>query len=158
MRFRKLRIAFSITCGIVCLLLIVLWVGSYYGIDVVQGPLPRGMEYSVISTQALIAGESGWLVHSTNNEHMDYGVLRRPLPDDDIRETWRFVAPYGFAVKKDRYVSILYFRIPHVLALFCFAILSALPWIRWSKQFRLRTVLIATTLVAVVLGLIVWLR
>jgi hypothetical protein len=29
-----------------------------------------------------------------------------------------------------------------------------IPWIRWSKRFSLRTLLIATTLVAVVLGLI----
>ena len=32
---------------------------------------------------------------------------------------------------------------------------SLLPWIRWSRRFTLRTLLIATTLVAVVLGLIV---
>jgi hypothetical protein len=35
--------------------------------------------------------------------------------------------------------------------------LSAAPWIRWSNRFSLRTLLIATTLVAVALGLIVWL-
>src|SRR5436190_1484788 len=29
MRYRKLRIAFSVGCGIVCVLLIVLWVRSY---------------------------------------------------------------------------------------------------------------------------------
>jgi hypothetical protein len=34
--------------------------------------------------------------------------------------------------------------------------LAALPWVYWSKRFRLRTLLIATTLVAVGLGLIVW--
>ena len=30
MRFRKLRIAWSVGCGIVCVLLIVLWVRSYF--------------------------------------------------------------------------------------------------------------------------------
>lgn len=34
--------------------------------------------------------------------------------------------------------------------------LSAAPWLRWSNRFSLRTLLITTTLVAVVLGLIVW--
>ena len=29
MRFRKLRIAWSVACGIACVLLIVLWVRSY---------------------------------------------------------------------------------------------------------------------------------
>ena len=35
------------------------------------------------------------------------------------------------------------------------ATIAAAPWIRWSKRFTLRTLLIATTLVAVVLGVIV---
>ena len=34
---------------------------------------------------------------------------------------------------------------------------AAIPWIGWSNRFSLRTLLIATTLVAVVLGAIVWL-
>jgi hypothetical protein len=34
--------------------------------------------------------------------------------------------------------------------------LAAIPWIRWSKRFSLRTLLIATTLVAVVPGLMVY--
>ena len=34
--------------------------------------------------------------------------------------------------------------------------LAVAPWIRLSKRFSLRTLLIATTLVAVVLGLVVW--
>jgi hypothetical protein len=36
------------------------------------------------------------------------------------------------------------------------AALASVPWIRWSKRFSLRTLLIATTLVAVVLGVVVW--
>jgi hypothetical protein len=35
------------------------------------------------------------------------------------------------------------------------AILTAIPWLWYFKRFSLRTLLIATTLVAVVLGLIV---
>jgi hypothetical protein len=37
-----------------------------------------------------------------------------------------------------------------------FAALSAAPWFRWTWKFSLRTLLIATTLIAVMLGLIVW--
>jgi hypothetical protein len=33
--------------------------------------------------------------------------------------------------------------------------LAAIPWIRWSKRFSLRTLLIATSVVAMLLGLIV---
>jgi hypothetical protein len=35
--------------------------------------------------------------------------------------------------------------------------IAALPFIRWSNRFSLRTLLIAMTLVAIALGLIVWL-
>src|SRR3954470_13955494 len=35
MRFRKLRIAWSVVCGIACVLLIVLWVRSYTQLDIV---------------------------------------------------------------------------------------------------------------------------
>ena len=50
------------------------------------------------------------------------------------------------------------FRVAHWLAVLFFATLGIVssPWIKW--RFSLRTLLIATTLVAVVLGLIVWLR
>jgi len=47
---------------------------------------------------------------------------------------------------------------PHWFSAAVFGILGTLPWLPWSPQFSLRTLLIATTLVAVVLGLIVWLR
>lgn len=36
------------------------------------------------------------------------------------------------------------------------AVTSTLPWIRWSRRFSLRTLLIAMTLVAALLGAIVW--
>jgi hypothetical protein len=49
-----------------------------------------------------------------------------------------------------------YLSLPHSLYALVFVTIAAVPWIRWSKRFRLRTLLIATTLVAVVLGLIVW--
>src|SRR6478672_8285240 len=37
MRFRKLRIAWSVACGIACVLLIVLWVRSYWRFNRAEG-------------------------------------------------------------------------------------------------------------------------
>jgi len=34
--------------------------------------------------------------------------------------------------------------------------LAGVPWIRWSKRFTLRTLLIATTVIAAALGLIAY--
>jgi hypothetical protein len=36
MRFRKLRIAWAVACGIACVLLVVLWVRSYWRNDLVR--------------------------------------------------------------------------------------------------------------------------
>jgi hypothetical protein len=42
MRFRKLRIAFSVAWGVACVLMVVLWVRSYRWIDEAAGPTPDG--------------------------------------------------------------------------------------------------------------------
>ena len=47
----------------------------------------------------------------------------------------------------------------HIGSICCLYRVHLLPWLPWMPgRFSLRTLLIATTLVAVVLGLIVWLR
>ena len=48
--------------------------------------------------------------------------------------------------------------VPHWFFATLAAGLAALPWFQQKWKFSLRTLLIATTLVAVVLGLIVWVR
>jgi hypothetical protein len=46
---------------------------------------------------------------------------------------------------------------PNWLLVLVFATLAAVPWLPWwSKRFSLRTLLIATTLIAVILGAIVY--
>lgn len=46
---------------------------------------------------------------------------------------------------------------PHGLPVFVAIVSASALGVRWAKQFSLRTLLLATTLVAVVLGLGVWL-
>ncbi|HEY3392219.1 MAG TPA: hypothetical protein VGK58_05910 [Lacipirellulaceae bacterium] len=43
---------------------------------------------------------------------------------------------------------------PHLVVVLAFGVGAMIPWIRWSYRFSLRTLLIATTLVAVGLGII----
>ena len=50
MRFRKLRIAWSVGCAIACVLLIVLWVRSYWSADTVSvNTLSRGWAADITS-------------------------------------------------------------------------------------------------------------
>jgi hypothetical protein len=46
-------------------------------------------------------------------------------------------------------------RVPYWFPVVLSLVVAVAPWLRWSRRFSLRTLLIATTLVAVVLGLIV---
>jgi hypothetical protein len=46
--------------------------------------------------------------------------------------------------------------VPHWLLASLLAIAAATPWIHWSRRFSLRTVLIATTVTAAILGLLSW--
>ena len=141
MRFRKLRIAFSATCLIACVLLILLWVRSYRVVDVVHW---------TISTSFSVSSSPGVMGASTSRANVDRlpklaWVTITPMPG--LMRSWYY--------KSDRDgIRVLF---PHRLLIAVFATLAAAPWIRQLNWcFSLRTLLIATTLVAVVLGLIVW--
>jgi hypothetical protein len=60
----------------------------------------------------------------------------------------------GFAGSWDRYglVAIIPIWFPVMIA----SIVAVAPWIKYRPRFSLRTLLIATTLIAVVLGVVVW--
>jgi hypothetical protein len=115
---RYLRIGFSITCLIACVLLIVLWVRSYWGHFDIR--FPRSDHW--------LCSLRGWTQLLCDSDRDPLTGMARP----------EFIIP---------------FWLPTVLAVAS----SAAPWLPWwSKRFSLRTLLIVMTLVALVLGLIVW--
>jgi hypothetical protein len=76
--FRKLRIAFSVVCGIVCLLLLALWVRSYWSFDVFRWRLSTTTAVQCASTNGqllLIAFPSraslGWSWSSITDASME---------------------------------------------------------------------------------------
>ncbi|MCI0334640.1 MAG: hypothetical protein L0228_15595 [Planctomycetes bacterium] len=66
--------------------------------------------------------------------------------------TWNVYLAHGEELPGSLYFIVLEFytlvAIPLIVAF------AAAPWIRWSKRFSLRTLLIATTLIAVLLGIV----
>src|SRR6266850_7721836 len=64
MRFRKLRIAFSATCLIACVLLIVLWVRSYWCVDVVSGYHSKLLVFGLGSERGNVGCE--WMSNPTS--------------------------------------------------------------------------------------------
>ena len=138
------RIAFTAFCGLVAVLLCVMWVRSYSCSDVFNGP----GTFSINTATGVIHVErlrpiftSRWSIYTFDLSWRQDGFSDRPYAS----RIWD-----GFDI--DDYGV----RFPIWFAALVTSLVATIPWIRW--RFRLRTLLIATTLVAMVLGLVVWLR
>ncbi len=144
MRFRKLRIAFSATCLVACALLIALRVRSRYAIDDFGGPLLGSLGFGFMS-------RSGGLGL----------ILRQQVSSEWFINTWSTMEistpPYQTALGFVEYLvtpDAYRVRVPYWFLVSLSATFATLPWLR--RRFILRTLLIATTLVAVMLGLIAY--
>jgi hypothetical protein len=148
MRFRKLRIAWSVFCGLACVLLIVLWVRSYgrEGIHYFRGTFCRTQSSNGKFSFEYFRPEYS-LDKSTNNVQPINGFAVERMP--------RWLSSRGLNL----YCSSGLFRIelPYKFLLPFAAVVTVLPWTRQLRfRFSLRTLLITTTLIAVVLGLAIW--
>jgi hypothetical protein len=120
-------------CGVACVLLIMLWVRSYWWAD-----------YYNIRVN---------LFDATKHANIKGGYVCRTAPrtrlDDGVSKHF-----YGFIAKHvDHGAAIV---LPSWLLIAASVGCAVAPWFSW-RQFSVRTLLIATTLVAMVLGLSVWL-
>ena len=149
MRFRKLRIAWSVGCSIACVLLVVLWVRSYW--------------QTFIALKATSDGHT--LVVDSSDGDLSFsrepGLATRRLSwtrAQDMTPAWQKLPTScwgaGFSWRSSPYISV---RLPYWIPTLIFVVASVLPWIvQMSFRFSLRTLLIATTLIALVLGTIVY--
>jgi hypothetical protein len=145
MGFRNLRIAFSAVGLFACELLIVFWVASYN--DSLGG-------------SNHIAKTSGMTVEAFRGQiglTLSSSIPWKPKIVWDTNQTARSknksVGTFGFALSQTPVGDIFIF--PFWLPVFLTLAVAAAPWIHWAKRFSLRTLLIATTLIAVVLGVII---
>jgi hypothetical protein len=135
MKHRKLRVAWSVAWGLLALMLLIWWVRSYWWSD----SLGRGA-YRMASAQGVV---------QFSNQLMpgDPGSFWTSNAFDD--------SPY--VLPKFRYHSDFskrYINAPHWLYIMLLSATSAAGWLR-LKRFSLRSLLIAMTIVAVLLGLLV---
>jgi hypothetical protein len=165
-RFRKLRIAWSVGWGLACVLLIIFWWRSWQ-----QGE-GRILEWSSKHRFAIMSllGEVGIAYIGNGNyvgivpsakldweesPHYPYSVINRgPYPHltergPPFKARFRWTKPKWYPDK--RYIGAPYWFLTVTVAA-----LGAVPWIQPSRRFSLRTMLIATAVVAVTLGLIAY--
>jgi hypothetical protein len=157
MKYRKLRIAWSLAWGVVAVLLCVLWVQSYrqrfmvgYNYQINYG-FGTHTSYGRTTFSSYDArGYSGMPMIMTTGFYLkSFGI---PPEDDDGRS----LSQWGFGIKTKNSPAT-YLTVPHWSLVLMTTMLSGVPWLPWLPyRFSLRTLLIATTLVAIVLGLVVW--
>jgi hypothetical protein len=88
---------------------------------------------------------------SEQNSH----YWEKPFPVQIFSIPQSFLAPWGFAYQSGLGLSVL--MLPYwFLALMCGS-LTMIVQLRWPLQFTLRSLFIATTFLAVMLGMIAWL-
>jgi hypothetical protein len=151
MKYRKLRIAWSVGWGALAALLIALWVRSYSQHDVIESPMyvirfgsTSGSLYICRSYVGIFAAPQpgrSWQVysHSATPPETNFIYFSRSNPVPSVPAGWP-------TTHTELHVA--------TWLLTAIAILAAIsPWARW--RFSLRTLLIATTLVAVTLALAV---
>jgi hypothetical protein len=156
-RLRKLRIAFSVVCGIVCLLLIVMWGRSYWWAD------------SAISQPSTLPRQIGF---TSRRGRLTFLVTQRDPRSrvaDYFPSSWRIDTDFlsnGFrdpaarprpmwVYDADRRLGRLLI-IPHWFPVLLFGAIATYLWLPWFKwRFSLRILLVGITVVAVLLGAVV---
>jgi len=160
MRFRKLRIAFSATCLIACLLLIVLWVRSYWKSDEIRYiSFAKGHIYSSYSSYGVLTLSYGtdarfqslgrrprWRISSQGHDYpgLSEEAKTNARKGESKQFLWSNRLPSSFSAKA-----------PYWLITLLIVASGVVPLLRW--RFSLRTLLITITLLAIMLGVIVYL-
>jgi hypothetical protein len=157
MKFRNLRIAWSVGWGLLAVLLCMLWVRSHSIYDAIGWHSKTSMYYSLSSQYGHITFVKGYspiittagVNYSIGHKALEPFVGSPSEPELSSLLGLRWYCSHGVRAFREFILAL-----PHWLVLLFTIVVAAAPWLRW--RFRLRTLFIATTLVAVMLGLIVY--
>jgi hypothetical protein len=169
---KYLRLAATALCLTACVLLIVLWVRSYersidvdlavssragVGLRIKNGTIAaqfgdsrqsRLLKLAVNELFNEIEDEDFPPVRSIRSVQYDFSVMNSPPPPPPQPSRKQGISDFRWRAG--------YVRAPFWCITLAVAAVACIPWISWSKRFSLRTLLIATTLVAVGLGMVIY--
>jgi len=154
-RFRELRIAWSVGWGVACVLLIALWVRSQKWQDAIVGNLTNRCSFGVVSAKGRVRVVGIW--HS----HPSVEPLFRQSEDISMYRltTWLRDYPFwkfGIHTKRENAAVLRSLTLPYWTYIVLSIGIDVAPWNKWHRRFSLLTLLIASTLVAVGLGVAVY--
>lgn len=147
MKYRKLRIAWSVGWGLLAVLLMALWVRSFWVTDLVSR-----IDNRKIATT--IGSQYGTVYFA----HFDAEIGYRYSANSSAPRPWAYKSLTGYISNNGLFVwkrdqSSLHAALPHWLIAIVAMMIGAGSWLPW--RFSLRTLLIVMTLVAVLLGTVV---
>jgi hypothetical protein len=165
MKFRKLRIAWSVVWGLAAVLLIAVWLRSTHHLDVLFGPVYGSRNATISSGDGRLTIVAFWSDPRGSMSQWTHQIyLVQNLPADrESRPSLGFkkrgpllgfssLQPAkGNGYTNDDGIGVI---VPYWFVFLIFGMLATLSWT--TLRFTLRTLLIATTLVAVGLGLVAW--
>ena len=165
MNHRKLRIAWSVAWGIAAVLLVALWVrsNSYCDSWTRTGVgIPRRIDLQSWRGRVLLLVHPS---HAPSSAVATHKWILHTTPSADWERGLKAAAGWGDLLPPPKVISVTTTQAAWQiwatdwLLLLLSATIGFAPWIRSlprPKNFSLRTLLIATTLVAVGLGVIAW--
>ena len=140
---RWLRVAVSAVCVVVCCLFLALWLRSYWRVDVLQRPTAtNGWQVGLYSGRFVARWGSG--MRGIDRLQWTLSAPKEDAPGYYSKDV------LGFSLRRH------YLSMPIWFVALISGMLAVIPWLPWSIRFSLRTLLIVTTLVAVVLGCVAW--
>jgi hypothetical protein len=177
MRYRKLRIAWSVVWSLAAVLFCLLWVISYWCFGSIEYRLSstsnlmvncvKGCTYmgTMLDTDAddwnVTIEPLSSSVRSTVEEVRSENVTKNidvfvPIDwEHDLHEGMNWRGHFGFGLSHS--LGFQFITAPNWFLAVISATFAVAPWkLRLLRRFSLRTLLITTTLVALVLGLVVW--
>jgi hypothetical protein len=155
MTYRKLRIAWSVGWGVAAVLVCVLWGRSYRERDELRGRVGIDRGFVLYSMWGRVEWDDFYLPRA-----QIYPLGFVTYSGDEVP---KFIFPRKrsgvwrvFDFHCENHPQCFIVAAPHWYLVFASAVMGSVPWIGCKWQFSLRTLLIATTLVAALLGLIVY--
>jgi hypothetical protein len=151
---KYLRIAATALSLTACLLLIALWVRSYWWADMIRIQTARTRLVSLSSVRASLIVHTSRQSEASFSQPGGLGYAKRLASgvkfDGEHGATIYDLVRFGFAMGNRRFSL----TVPHWVPVLVTGILAAVIWHKQSWRFNIRTLLIVTTVVAIGLGIV----
>ena len=143
-RYHRLRTALSVSCGVLAVALCVWWAWSYSRVDIVTLGIAPGPGYMFASSN----GELSLARFRSIEGSVEAGWCAWTYPFSGTC-AWETAPSTEFCGLRR---GSFFVAVSHGFVVALTTVLAVVPWTRW--RFNLRTMFIAMTLVAIVLGVV----